>query len=119
MQAQFLQNFLGIAREFFVFLVGVFRARKLHQFHFLKLMLPDDAAHIFPVRSRLAAKAGRVGGERNRQPRLVQHFIAIKIRDRNFRRGNQPEIFVAVRHAERIGGKLRQLPRAVHRLGIH
>ena len=82
-------------------------------------MLPDDAAHIFAVRSRLAAKARRVGGERDRQPRLIKNFIAIKIRDRNFRRRNQPEIFFAMRHAKKIGGKFRQLPGAIHRFGIH
>ena len=49
MQAQLLQNFFGIVCQSFVFLVRMFRMRELHQFHFLKLMLPDDAAHIFPV----------------------------------------------------------------------
>jgi hypothetical protein len=69
-QSEFLQDFFGIARQLFVLFVRFFRPRELHQFDFLKLMLPDDAAHVFAVGSRLAAEAGRVGGERDRQPRL-------------------------------------------------
>src|ERR1039457_1743511 len=88
MQPQLLQNFLGVVREFLVFLVGLLGTRELHQFHFLKLMLPDDATHVFSIRSRFAAEARRVGGERDRQPRLVEHFVTIKVRDRNFRRRN-------------------------------
>ncbi len=93
--------------------------RKLHQLHFLKLVLPDDAAHILPIRACLAAEAWCVGGKGNRQAGLIEHLIAIQIRDRHFRRRNQPQILLSMRHAKRISRKLRQLPRAVHRIGIH
>ena len=119
MQSQFLEDFFGVARELFVLLVGVLRTREIYQFHFLKLVLANDAAHIFAVRSGFAAKAWRVGSERNRQARLIQNFIAIKVRDRNFCSRNQPQIFFAMRHAEKIGGKLGQLSGAVHRIRIH
>ena len=57
--------------------VGILRAGELHQFNFLELMLADDAAHVFAVRSGFAAKARGIGSERNGQPRLLQNFIAI------------------------------------------
>ena len=115
-KAQFLENLLGVMRQFFVFFVGVLRPRELYQFNFLKLMLPDDPAHIFAVRSRLAAETWGVGGKRDWQPRRLKNFIAIKICDRNLRRGNQPEILVAMGHAKQIRSKFRQLPGAIHRI---
>ncbi len=75
--------------------------------------------HVLTIRARLAAKARSVGGQRNREPGRIQDFIAIEIRHRNFGGGNQPEIFVAMRHAEKIGGKLRQLSRAIHGIGVN
>ena len=54
-----------------------------------------------------------------RQARSVQHFVAVKVGDRNFGGRNQPQIFFAVGHAEEVGSKFRQLSGAIHGLGIH
>src|SRR5690242_15998181 len=103
MQSEFLQNLLGVPCQFLVLFVGILRPRKLHELDFLKLMLPDDAADVFAIRPSLAAEARSVGGERDRQSRLVENLVAIEIRDRNFSRWDQPQIFIAVWHAERVG----------------
>src|SRR5260370_1325482 len=100
MNTQLLQDHLRIPSEHFQFLVGMVGMRELYQFNFLKLMLPDDAAHIFTVRSRLAAKTWRVGGERDREPRGVQHFIAVKIRYWDFGGWNQPQVLLSVWNSE-------------------
>ena len=116
MQAKLLQHRLGVVGQFFQFVVRSLGTRELHQFHLLKLVLADDSAHILAVRSGLAAKARSVRGQRNRQARRVEHFVAIEIRHRNLGRRNQPKIFFAVRHAEQILRELRQLARAIHGL---
>ncbi len=119
MQSQPLQHFFCVAGQLFVLFIRIFRPRELDQFHLLELMLADDAAHVLAVRSGLAAEARRVGRERDWQPRGIEHFVAVEICDRDFGGGNEPEILFAVRHAEGIGAELRQLPRSVHRIGIH
>src|SRR6267143_4961649 len=113
MQAKLLQNLFGIVRQLFVLVVRSLGLGEFHQLHFLKLMLADDAADIFAVGSGLAAEAGRVGGERDRQPRGVEDFVAVEIGDWNLGRRNQPQIFVSVRNPKEISGKLWELPGAV------
>src|SRR5256885_3908392 len=55
-------------KQFLVLLARVFRPRELHQFHFLKLMLANDAPHIFCVVTGLAPETGRVSRQRNLPP---------------------------------------------------
>src|SRR4026207_270091 len=62
------QNILGVGREFFELIVTLFGTGKLYQLDFLELVLPDDASHVPSVRSGLAAEAGRVRAEIDRQP---------------------------------------------------
>ena len=118
-QAEFLQDGLGVVGELFEFVVGSFGTSKLYQLHFLKLVLANDSADVFAIRSGFAAKAGRVGGEADRQACAVENFVAIEIGDWDFGGRNQPKVFFAVRHAKQILRKLRQLAGAVHRFGIH
>ena len=47
-QAKLLQDFFGIPRQGFVFLIGLLRLRELYQLHLLELVLPDDAAPSLP-----------------------------------------------------------------------
>ena len=75
-------------------LITLLRTRELYQLNFLELVLPDNSAHVFSIRSGLAAEARRVSGNGKRQPRRVNRLVAIKICQRNFRRGNQPQIVV-------------------------
>ena len=62
MQPEFLQNFLRITRELFMFLVGLLRPGELDQFYFLKLVLANDAAYVLAVRPSFAAEARSVSG---------------------------------------------------------
>src|SRR5437588_8125385 len=62
-QAELLKDGLSVLRQFLVLFVRILRPCELYQFHLLKLMLPDDAAHIFAIGSRLAAEAWSVSGE--------------------------------------------------------
>ena len=119
MQAEFLQNFFSIEREPFMLVVGIFGPRKLHQFDFLKLMLTNDAAHVLAIRPRFAAKAGSVSRERNRKPRRVKDLVAVQVRDRDFRRWNEPQIFVSVRDSKQVCSELGKVPRTIHRVGVH
>ncbi len=82
-------------------------------------MLPDNAAHIFAIGARFTAKAGCVSGQANGKLRGIESFIAIEVRDRDFGGRDQPEILFAVRDAEQILRKFRQLARTVHGLRIH
>ena len=99
-------------RQLLQLVVALFRPREFHQLHLLKLMLPDDAAHVAPVRARLAAEARRVGAERDRQRVGVQRLVAIQIRHRNLGRRRQPDNR-CLSHLEQILLELRQLPGAV------
>ena len=109
--------------------VGLFGTGELDQLDLLELMLADDAARVLARRARLGAEAGRVGRQTDRQPRLVQNLVAIKIGDRNLGGWYQPVIIVfvaavrstfgiGVRAAEQILGKLGQLPGAEERLAV-
>src|SRR6266576_42968 len=62
MQTESLQDLFRVAGQLLVFFVRVFRMRKLHQFQFLKLMLPDNSPNVLPIRARFAAEAWSVGG---------------------------------------------------------
>src|SRR5271156_1155675 len=119
MQSEFLQHRLGIVSQLLQFIIRGLGTREFHQFNLLKLVLPDNSAHVLTIGTRFAAKTRGIRRQRNRQARSVQHLVAIKIRYRNLRRRNQPKILLAMRHAKQIRRKLWQLPRPVHRLGIH
>ena len=82
-------------------------------------MLTNDAAHILAIRTRFAAKAGSVRRERNRKPRPVKDLVAVQVRDRHFRRWNEPQIFVSVRDSKQVCRELGKLPCTIHRVGVH
>ena len=81
----------GVARELFVLVVRLLGARELYQFHLLKLVLANDAAHVLAVRSGFAAEARRVGGEQQGQARVVDDLVAIEVGDGHFGGGNEVE----------------------------
>jgi hypothetical protein len=109
--------------------VGLFGARELDQLDLLKLVLADDAARIFAGGAGLGAEAGRVGGERDGQPRFVENLVAVEIGDGNLGGGNEPVVVVfelaagdgfgvGVGAAEEVFGKLGQLAGAEERLAV-
>src|SRR6185312_1982426 len=118
-QAELLQNFLGVVSQLLQLLVRSVGPGKFDQFDLLELVLPDDAAHVISVGTSLAAEARSVGGERKRQARCVKHFVAVKVGDRYFGGRNQPQVLFAVGNAKKVGSEFRQLASAIHGLGIH
>src|ERR1035441_590814 len=102
MQSEFSQYGFGVVRQLLEFVVRSLGTRELYQFDLLKLVLADNSAHVFAVRSGLAAKTGSIGSQRNRQARRVQHFISIEVGHRNFGRRNQPEILLAVGYPKQV-----------------
>ena len=65
MQAQLLQNGLGVAHQSFVFLVTLVGMRELEQLYFLELVLAQDAARIFSRGTGFGAETRGPGGDPN------------------------------------------------------
>ena len=87
------------------------------ELHLVELVRAQDAARVLPRGAGLAAEARRVGYEAYRQPRAVEHLVAVQVRDRNLGRRDQEEV-VAV---DLVGVvlELRQLTRAGHAGAVH
>ena len=111
-----MQNIFGIARQRLKFVVTRFGFRELHQLHFLKLMLANNAAHIPPVRPRFTPETRRIRAKLDGQLVQIQHFIAIQIRHRYFCGGDQ--VVIGSLQLEQIRLKLGQLPRAIKAIFI-
>ena len=123
------ENLFGVAGEAFVLRVGLFGARELDQFNFLKLVLADDAARVLACGPGFGAEAGRIGGEADGQPRFVENFVAVEIGDGDFGGGDQPVVVilelaardgfgVGIGAAEEVFGELGKLAGAEEALGI-
>src|SRR6185312_7166188 len=119
-QFELFEDLFGVASELLVLLGGIFGARELDQLDLLELVLADDAAGVLAGGAGLGAEARRICRKRDRQAGVVEDFVAIEIRDRNFGGGNEPVIAVlefapaggfgvSVGTAEKILGALGQL----------
>src|ERR1035438_6347023 len=117
-QAELLQDLLGVASELVVLFVRLLGLGELHQLDLLELVLADDAAHVLAIRTGFAAEARRISSQRDGQPRAVERFVAIEIGYRNLGSRNQVEVLFVERNFEQIGFELGELAGAVHRLGI-
>ena len=80
-------------------------------------MLPDQPVDILAVRSRLAAKAGRVGGVLEREISAIEYLAAVKIGERHLGGWDEIEIPFA-RDLEEILLELGQLSGANQRLRV-
>src|ERR1017187_10545572 len=118
MQAEFLEDLLGIASELFVLLVRLLGLGELHQLNLLELVLADDAAHVLAMRAGFAAEAWSIGSERDGQPRTVERLITIEVSDWHLGGGNQIKISIVKRNLEKVGLELGKLSGSVHRLGV-
>src|SRR6202008_4880936 len=65
MQTQLLQNAFRVAHQRFMLLVAFLRMRELEQFHFLKLVLPEDPAGVFSRGAPFGAEAGSPRSDKN------------------------------------------------------
>src|SRR5208283_528205 len=78
-QSKLLQDCLGVAHQGFVFVVALVRMRELEEFHFLKLVLAQDAPRVFTRRAGFGAEAGSPSGHENRQLLLRERRVAIEV----------------------------------------
>ncbi len=67
MQAQLLQDYLGICGEFFELVPGCLGADDLEELDLVELVQADQAAGVAAVAAGLTPPAGRVGGIAKRQ----------------------------------------------------
>src|SRR5690349_23187133 len=88
-------------------LIALLRSCKLHQLHFLKLVLADDSTDIASVRSGFAAKARCIGAQRNRQNIAVQSFATKQVRYGYLGRRSEPQVMPFA--AKQIFRELRQI----------
>jgi hypothetical protein len=88
-------------------LVTFIRMSKFKQLNLLELMLPENAACVFPGGARFRSETGSPGGEENRKLAFRQSFVAIKIVQLDFRRGREPE--VGALYLEEIGSEFWKL----------
>ena len=86
---------------------AVLRADDGDQFNFLKLMLADKAFGIASRRACLGTKAGRQGGQPDRQCTLLQNLFTYAIGQRYFGGRNEP---AAIGSLEIVFRKFWQLP---------
>jgi hypothetical protein len=101
-----------------VLFVGFLRPGELHHFHFLELVLPNDAAHVFAIGTGLAAEARSVCSQGDWQPRSVQGLVPIDVRHWDFCGRDEPEVAVALGDPEQILGEFWKLPGSIHRLRV-
>ena len=122
-QFQGFQDVFGVADHFFQCVVRRFGADDLHHFHFVKLVLADQAAHVFAVRTGFAAEAGGMGGQFQRQFFRRHDAVAHGVGEGNFGGRNQVLrgfAFVAASgNVEQVFAEFRQLPRTVERAVVY
>ncbi len=110
MQAQLLQNSFSVPHQRFVLLVTLLWMRELEHLHFLKLVLPQDAARIFSGRTGFRAETGGPRRKVNGQLLFRQRRIAIEVMQLYFRSRCEPE--VGVLQFEQVRREFRKLSRA-------
>ena len=113
-QAEAHQHLLGVPRQRLELVVGPLGRRELDELDLVELVLPDQAAHVGAVRSRLAAEARRVGGVTQRQLAAVEDLVAMQVGQRHLGRRHQIQVPVAG-DLEEVRLELRQVPRAGQR----
>ena len=111
-QAQQLQYALRIVGQLFQLGIAFLGLGKFHQFHFVKLVLPDQAAGIPAGAACLAAEAGGVRTEAHRQLAAIQNIAAVHIGHRYLSSGDQ--VVIQPLQLVHIFRKFGQLPGAGH-----
>src|SRR5262249_27454680 len=80
-------------------------------------MRTKDTARVLPRRSRLTAKARRVGDESLREHIALERLVTIQVRDRHLGRRNEVEVLAP--HTVEIFLELGELSRAGHGCRMH
>ena len=78
-----------MADHFFQRGIGGIGVDDLYHFHFVELVLANQAARVFAVRTGFAAETGRMGGELDGQGIGRQDALAHGVGEGNFGGGNQ------------------------------
>ena len=122
MQAEFLQDGLGVTGEILEHLESTVRMHDLDELHFVELVHADDALVIAAGGSRLAAETRGVGDHFHRQGRLGQYGIAVKVGHRNLGGGREEQAvdpIVRGLGAIHVVLEFRELAGALHALAFH
>src|SRR5207302_9205878 len=98
-------------------LVALLGSREFEHLHFLKLMLPENAACIFASSPRFGTKAGRPRADLNGQLIRIENLVSIEAGQLDFCGWCEPE--VGSFQAEHFSRKLGQLPNARQRCRVH
>src|SRR5438552_8424599 len=88
-KAQLLQRRLRVAHQLLERGVRSLRFFEADQLHLVELVLADDPFRVLAVGSCLAAETGREGAVLQWKLRRVEDLVAVVVRHRHFRSGNQ------------------------------
>ena len=94
MQAELLQNRFRIGYQGFVLLVAFIGMREFEEFHFLKLVLAQDAPRVFPRGAGFGTETCCPGRDVNGKLVFGQCGVAVEVVQFHLRRRRQPEIRV-------------------------
>ena len=127
-QSELLQHGFGVARHFFQRVVALVGVHDLHHLDLVELVLADHAARIAAVAAGFGAEARCVGREFDRQVGLGHHHVAHKVGQWHFAGGDEVQgrvvrhglaVLAALLGGEEVTLELRQLARALERVGVH
>src|SRR4051812_19464026 len=93
MQIEPAQHLLGACEHALVLVLALLRRGDRNELDFGELMLADHAAGVLAGSTGFRAEAGRAGGEAERQRGFVDDRLADEIGERDFSRGDEPELF--------------------------
>ena len=116
-QFQGFQDVFRVAHQFFQFIIAGFRFAELHHFHFVELVLPDQAPGIPACAAGFGPEAGGHGSQVDGQVIPVQDFSPVIVGQRHFRGGDQVHILAF--HLVHVFVEFGQLPGTGHGSGVH
>ena len=90
MQAELLQQRLGVAHQRFELVVALLGPRELEHFDLLKLVLPQDAARVFPAAPASERKHAVQAHTLIGKALGVERFVAVEAGELDFGRGREP-----------------------------
>ena len=107
-RVQASQHRFSIVRHFFQLFIGSFRFAEFHHLHFMELVHPDQSSCVASCASGFRTERRTHRCEIDRQICFIHDFIAIIVRQRNFRRRNQREVAL-IRQLEYVLFEFREL----------
>jgi hypothetical protein len=116
-QPQTLEERLRLARELLQRFPAPLRALVAYQLHLVELVHAQQTPCVLARRARFAPEAGRVRRVAHGQVRGFEDLVAVQVRDRYLRRGDEPQVIPL--RLVRLVGELGELPGAGEGLPRH